>query len=304
MLPVPLQEIGSKFKSLVNAAGGLLVSKTNDVSEIYAAHKDRLRKVEVLNEIFLHEQKVQINLIDKIQTKILNSQDPEERVLLKLHLEHTQKEMNRTRVVVKSLQYITDDETKSGEIPQSWFDRFNEFAKLSNEIWREDLLAKALAKEVEQPGSVSLRLLWLIGTLEEKVFYDFAALLDISSNCNDGKLIPSTGLALDEIELKNCQDKDNKIGNLIYRLEDTGLIAGSNSIEHFNQGDQIICGYGQEFYQIEFVQNTVVNGIIYSGLGNALASFYEGVYSDIGKELFDKWIASLPENSVKISKRS
>jgi Protein of unknown function (DUF2806) len=60
-------------------------------------------------------------------------------------------------------------------ISDHWIDKFNQLARSKNEEWRQDLLSRALAAEAANPGSISPRALWLIGTLEEDKFQAFSA---------------------------------------------------------------------------------------------------------------------------------
>ncbi|MFK5894287.1 MAG: hypothetical protein QM504_13780 [Pseudomonadota bacterium] len=52
---------------------------------------------------------------------------------------------------------------QSNTVP-SWFDMFKDIAMRMNEDWREDLLARCVAIEDSDSGSVSLKLLWHIGS--------------------------------------------------------------------------------------------------------------------------------------------
>jgi hypothetical protein len=193
-------------------------------------------------------------------------------------------------------------ENHTEEATQHWIDKFSELARAHNEPWREDLLARALAKESSTPGTVPVRALWLLGTLEEKQFIAFATILDLCSVCEDGLVIPSH-LSFSTRPILGCalEPKDKiSIGHLIYRLQDIGLLADTNnSFMEPSKKDQMIAEYGTIKISIDVSKgNFQIRGVMLTSLGESIASFCERKFNPLGKEIFDAWLNSLKQSMI------
>ena len=112
---------------------------------------------------------------------------PEEQINLQQKIEFVEGTIRQLNVAAKSLTYSKQAEQPSKPeepkkpIEESWVDRFNHLARMRNEPWRSELLARAFAREAAAPGAVSSRVLWLIGNVEEQVFSAFMEILDLCS---------------------------------------------------------------------------------------------------------------------------
>ena len=174
-------------------------------------------------------------------------------------------------------------------------DKFSELARAHNEPWREDLLARALAAESAFPGTVSPRALWLLGTLEERVFNAFATLLDLASSLAGGLMIPHHQSFANR-SIPNCSLGENvSIGNLIYQLDEVGLFADALTTSRTARKDSaFMAGYGSTSFVVRCIgEDLAISGVIPTGLGASLASFYQPKHNPLGKEIFDAWITSL-----------
>lgn len=306
-----LAKIADKGKSawnIVKSVGPLLISQSDKASKALAIHKGRLASVQIGKEIILDEAKM-LNQVRKQLLLKYTESDLSEKIRIKKDLESLESSLRQLTITHKALLYLpegneqtqTDRPTK--QISPHWMDKFNELARARNEPWRKELLARALATEASNPGSVTPRALWLIGTLEEKLFNAFASLLDLSSNIGGNLMIPRVRSGIDKKPIPNCPfGNDIEIGNLIYMLEDIGVVADPLSTERtFAKHDEFTACYFSKRYLITCKeQNLNIRGIIPTGLGNAIARFYEQKYNKLGEEIFDEWIGSLNKEQFEV----
>lgn len=104
-------------------------------------------------------------------------------------LEEFSRLMNEKRVLTRALERLAggskDDlegtETLDEEISDSWYDRFRQFARMKNDPWREEIMSACLARQAQQPGSVSLRALWNVAMLEEEEIRDLMDFVNLSA---------------------------------------------------------------------------------------------------------------------------
>ncbi|WP_046006409.1 DUF2806 domain-containing protein [Pseudoalteromonas rubra] len=75
------------------------------------------------------------------------------------------------------------------ESSPTWYDIFREIAMRKCEGWRRDLLARCVALEAEEPGSVTLKTLWNIGILETHSFLSLSLFFDSSVYLDDYPVI-------------------------------------------------------------------------------------------------------------------
>ena len=180
-------------KNLLKTVGPFLISQSDSASETLARHKMRIGEVEISNQLLLQE----VNTLSEIKKDLLKEYikaEPVNRLRIKRDIEEIDASLRELNIKSKALEYIDatpqieqksipnpQSQQNEPEITEHWMDRFNDLARSHNEPWRENLLAKALAAESMKPGTVSPRALWILGTLEESKFNDFAMLLDLSS---------------------------------------------------------------------------------------------------------------------------
>lgn len=79
-----------------------------------------------------------------------------------------------------------DDTGPEHRVDASWWDTFETLARRRNEVWRRELLAKALVQYDRVPGSISLKAIWEIGMMEGDDFGCLAAFCDSALHI-DGK---------------------------------------------------------------------------------------------------------------------
>jgi hypothetical protein len=175
--------------------------------------------------------------------------------------------------------------------------------RASNEEWREDLPAKALSAEASAPGTVSPRALWLIGTLEERLFHAFASILDLCCDFN-GPVIPNAGKGTSDQLIPNCiLGADLTIGRLSFMLSDVGLLAGPLAERRGPKGSLVLVRYFGDHYLIECKADALkIRGTVPSDLGSCIATLYEQKFNPLGKEIFDTWIESLDRKKYEIHK--
>lgn len=316
-LPEEIKKYGLHIFNFSKAIGPFILSQSEKASEAFAKHNARLASVEIMKEVIINEAKVLQSIKEELLKRRINADDLE-RIRIKRDLREIDESLRTLNIGQKALSYLpkpsegqnipTNNSSKS-EISDSWLDRFNELAKLSNESWREDLLARALAKEANSPGRVSPRALWLIGTLEEKLFHAFATLFDISVSINEEVLIiPEAESPLLELIVPDCDrifGKNLNIGELVFLLGDTGLIANILSVEPIHKGEKIIVQYDTEKFEILCRVESpeqYLDGVLYTGLGNTIAAFYKARPNKLGKDNFHSWLNSLKKNPFEISK--
>lgn len=310
-LPEKLKEYGLSISNFSKAIGPFILSQSEKLSEEYAKHKARLTSVEIMKEIVVNEAKMLHAVKEELHKKYIGCDDVE-RIRIKRDLREVDEAMRVLGIGEKALSYmptvneeVNKDTNSKNEISESWIDRFNELAKLNNEPWREDLLARALAKEADSPGGVSPRALWLIGTLEENLFHAFASLLNVSSWIASGFMIPNGGKSVNKITLSDCVLGEKiEIGNLVYMLCDAGLIADTlTTASTIKKGGIVFARYGDEEYVIVCTNaDLIVRGIIYTNLGASIASFYEAKANKLGYEIFHNWLDYLNKNNFEITK--
>lgn len=309
------KKYGAPILNYTKAIGPFLISQSEVLSEKWATHKARLASVEAMKEVIVDECKMLHSVKEKALKRYLCSDDDLERVRLQSDIQHITESERVLNVGLQALPYFPEQNSKDNTgnkesadsvISDCWLDRFNEFAKLSNEPWREDLLARALAKEAESPGTVSPRALWVIGTLEEDIFHAFAALLNVSINVGGTLLIPDGSIAaIDNIIPGVALETDVGIGNLMYTLSDIGLVSDPRTTKTFSKGLVAYAEYGTEKHSIKCKDvDLYIKGIIYTPLGNSIASFYDANNIDLGYEILQGWIGSLHKINFEINKLS
>lgn len=302
-----LTENAKSALRLVKSVGPFLISQSAKASESMAEHQLRLARVESAREFMVTEAKAISDVRANLRARYYEA-EPEDRVRLKRDIEESERELRRLHVIYAALEKLPPDdpnepesETNAEEVQISphWLDKFNEFAKAQNEPWRRDLLASALAIEAKEPGAIGPRALWLIGTLDEYLFQGFASLLDVSTVLAGGYLIPKHN-DFNNRPIPECALGPNKaIGNLIFLLSDLGLFGDvMTSQKQIPEGARVLAQYGHRRVLITTKKKMVVNGVIPTTLGTAIARLYTPRPNLLGQEIFESWCKRLGETEA------
>lgn len=300
---------GKTAFNIVKSIGPLLISQSEIASDSYIKHQAKLASVDIGKELILDEAKMLNDVRKQLLIKFTES-NAEDRIRIKKDIEYLEGNLRQLNVGQKALSYLppsADNQTEdkpSPEITPHWMDKFNELARVRNEPWREELLARALATEATSPGTVMPRALWLIGTLEEHLFHAFAVLLDIAANVGGGLMIPKVKGDILNKPIPNSNFGEGiQIGNLVYMLGDIGVLADSLSTKRtFKKGTKFIAKYFAHVYLIECKeQDLSIGGNIPTGIGTSIASFYDQKFNELGKEIFLKWIEGLDKSKINIT---
>lgn len=310
--PERIKEYGTTIHNFAKAIGPFIISRSEEASEKFAEHKARLATVDIMKEVLIGEAKIYQSAKEELLKRCISSDDVE-RVRIKRDIREIDESIRTLKIGQKALAYLpgtnseneaSDKDTDNPIILDSWQDRFNKLAKLNNEAWREDLLARVLAKESISPGSISPRTLWLIGTLEEKSFHAFAALLDISVFIASNVMIPNTKVRANNVEIKNSSfGVGLDAGNLVYMLSDVGLIADTTSTQRTLPKDsEFATIYGDERAIVKCTSEMKVGGIMYTTLGHSIASLYDAKPNQEGLVLYNNWLEELGKRNFEIRK--
>lgn len=310
-------DIAKSTWNTVRALGPYLISQSDAASEAYARHLARLGAVEAGKLLMLQEAE----MLAEIKKDLLQryfAAPASERIGIRRDLDELEAASRQLRVATRALSYSEEapketralgpasepgpTDTREGpaveapvqEASPHWLDRFRDLTRVANEPWREDLLARALAAESARPGSVSIRALWLLGTLGERQFVAFSELLNLCTEVS-GLVIPSPGdLALRPIP-GNRLAPEVSLGHLVFLLGDTGLLAESHgSSKNFQAGGRVLAVYGRRRVVVgPLTQKLTVKGILLTELGESVASFCSREINPIGAAIFDNWLKSL-----------
>lgn len=314
-LPKKVGKYGSMISNLVKAIGPLIISQAEIISEEYVKHKEKLASVDVAKELMVNEGKALLSVKEQL-LKNFSVSDDVERVRIKRDLREIEQSFRALKIGQKALSHLCgspkgnealEESVGNPEISDSWLDRFYELAKLNNEPWREELLAKALAKEAGYPGSVSPRALWLLGTLEEDMFRAFSAMLDASIFINSDPMIPNGKMLSNEFREPSYSLLGHlKIGHLVCMLGDTGLVSDTYNVQkEIKKGCVLFARYGDEEFLVKCVNSDLkIKGVIYTGLGNLIASFCDVKPNKIGEDVLHGWLDSLSKDDFEIKKLS
>lgn len=287
--------------NILRSIGSWCISQSERSSEAFARHKGRLASVDLSKELVSEEIKNYSSIQKKLMEQWTDA-SAEERVRIRQDLNEIEGTLRQFGIVRKAIAYLPGDSESQAEseakISPHWVDRFNELARQRNEPWREELLARVLAKESSLPGSVSTRALWLIGTLEEESFQAFSMLLDLCSYIAFGLMIPHAREFLEQVVVPH----NINLGVLTHRLRDLGLIGDPVTTGRMLPKDgEYEVRYSKEGFIIGCPIPLTVPGVVLTRLGESLASFHQFSFHDFGKKIFDSWIAGLDRNVFKIT---
>lgn len=252
---VKLSEYGKSALRIMKSIGPFVIAQSQQVSENFAQHQLRLAQVEAAKQFMLAEAGALVNARAQLRERYFTATEIE-RIALRRDIEEIECEIRRLQTVNAALEKLPHepaDEAKSDVNPDQiqisghWLDKFNDFAKAKNEKLRQDLLSSALAMEAQSPGSISPRVLWIIGTMDEYLFHAFAALLDVSTRVGDKYIVPNHQ-PFNDRPISHCElGREVAIGNLLFILGDLGLIGDVITNELvFPEGTRVLAEYGYE----------------------------------------------------------
>jgi hypothetical protein len=301
-----IPEIGHKLFNTAKSLGPLIISQSDKASEAYQRHLARIAQVDSLKELLSNEIKTRGEVRKTLLERYVDSL-PEERVRIERDIEFVDGTIRQVHIAMKSLSYNSENSIPPNTEPQKpiedhWIDKFSELARKRNEEWRVDLLARALACEAATPGSVSPRILWLIGNMEESLFKALSDLLDLCvwMSPNNSPVLPhSIVKAFDRV----VANSNITVGVLVFQLGDLGVIADHlTSRRQYIQGHAFTAKYNQEIYLINPKQNIEITGILFTPLGDSIARFFNPTWNSNGLSVFRDWIESIsPETAEVIS---
>lgn len=288
----------------IKALGPTSLFYSKKASEAWAQHKAREGLADVLveatrNEIHSYEETRRL-----LFEKYYSTDDPMERLRIEGDIEHLSRSRSVHSVVSTALGYIADRPSvePNAEINDHWLDQFRQFACQRNEPWRTDLLARVLAAEALAPATVSPRLVWLIGTLEEAVFVAFAELLSVCSSIDDRPIIPALPINEELLDGPISSDNETSVKKLWFRLTDSQLLAPSYSYLQIAPGETILANDGKETWEISCDRGTDIRGLLLTPIGSKLASFCDTKPAELGRRLFKDWLNAMRTSSNTIKK--
>jgi len=306
-------DVGKSAWNIVKSVGPFLVAQSDKASEAFTRHKARITSVEIAKELIVDEAK-KLNDVKKQLLEKYAESDFSDKLRIKQNLEFLDASMNQLNIAKKALLYLPkptkekENKEPTKEISPHWMDKFNELARARNEQWRQELLARALAREASIPGSVIPRALWLIGTLEEDLFHAFACILDLCSSIGQNLIIPNPKYSkVSEREIPNCVFGDKTvIGNLIFMLENVGVLADPSTTQiSFPKDAKILACYFGKRYIIKCRHDELkIRAITTSRIGQSIACFYQRKYNKLGEEIFQSWIESLNKDKFEVKEAS
>lgn len=300
-----IKDISGSIWNFACQFGPFLISQSDKMSQAFARHKMRLAVVDVMKETSAQELQNLQEVKKSVYEKYVKA-SMEDRPLILRDIDYLEGESRRVETCRLGLQYFskqleevkeeenTSDETKG--VSPHWMDIFNEMARAKNENWRKDLLAKALALEATNPGSISPRALWFIGTIEEEIIHAFATLLDISMVAfPDALIIPSVAsFANQEMLTWESDSGGMTISNALHIVGETGILSDvSNSGLHMKPSLILNFSYGDFSYNIGTTKYIYLKGAIPTKMGLEIAALYTVKINPLGEEIFKTWIESL-----------
>ena len=286
---------------IMRALGPLVTSLSKEASEKYAEHLKRLADVEVAKESMLLEVRMYADLKKQLMEKFINA-TPVERFQIRNDIEEIDKEARKIGVYQQAVEVIenipeqnrsqlTLEHSQHEDAYTAWIDTFNEYAKKQNEPWRQALLAQALAKEATNPGSIGQRALWFIGTIDQRSFNAFAALLNVSISIGGSYVLPNQEAFLEKPIATAALGYNVTLGNVVFLINDLGLIGDLMTSQRiFPSGALFAVSYGKSNAQIQIKQELRISGVILTPLGEIIAQMYKPEVDSLGKEVYEKWI--------------
>lgn len=296
---------------IVKAAGPLLIAQSMKLSEAYAQHQLRLAEVEAIKELMIGEARTIAEVRKKLIDRYFDAA-PEDRLRLRQDIEVAERDLRQLGVYQKAIEHVPENAASSPQPStaenlepsddfKAWLDTFNDYARKQNEPWRAELLARALALESSSPGALGQRALWFIGTIDEKSFHAFAALLDIAPNIGGSYVIPNFQPFV-ERPIPTCVLGPNThLGNILFLLGDLGLIGDILTSQKIFVGNNlVIAAYGPHMAVTRTKEEMRLRGIVLTSLGDILARLYEPKSNNLGVEIYTAWLADVRPGLLEV----
>jgi hypothetical protein len=293
-------------KAAIPAALGL--SRT--ASENWAQHQHRLATVEVAKAAMMAEVALLAQLKQRTMEKFFDAGELD-RVRLRQDVQEIEREQRRIGVYLNALNQLAAPKDAQpapeeiGHVPvpeddpinPAWIDRFDKLARLQNEDWRADLLAKALAAQAKNPNAISARGLWFVGTMDEQTFHAFASLIDVSSIVGSSPMVPHGLDYLNRVVPGSALGPEVTLAEIAFALGDLGLIGDlSSSFRGFRAG-ATYAGYGEQRLFLTLpTAGLRAKGLVFTNLGAQIATLYDPKPNELGAEIFNAWLKTLPSD--------
>lgn len=309
-----LPSVPEKAKALwriVKAAGPLLIAQSARLSEAYAQHNLRLAEVEAIKELMIGEANIITEVRKKLIDKYLDA-SPEDRLRLRQDIAMAEKDLRQLGIYHKAIEHLPENQNTTGSASteeslnptpeyKAWQDAFNDYARKQNEPWRVELLARALALESQTPGSIGQRALWFIGTIDDREFHAFAALLNISINLSGNYVIPNFQQYVQRQISNYFNATGNEVGQALFIVSNLGLYGDMlQSVKRFKEGQVILAQYGNRQVIAKIKQEVLVSGVLPTALGDTISKLYEPAINELGLTIFNDWINSLKPAHIEI----
>ena len=283
-----ISKITQRTKNAIRALGPLLIAQSDKASEAFQRHLARASEAAAFGELLKTEVQLRAAVRRTLLERYVVAPDAE-RVRIERDLEYVDGKVRLLNIVSKSVLYdqretaVTSAERAPKVIAEHWLDRFNELARLRNEDWRGELLARAFATEASVPGTVSPRLLWLIGNMEWPTFEALGTLLDLCIWFEDEHpFIPETEYQINVYGLRSDASRDAE------HVGDSGLVADGLFLT-IDKGEEVVVRYGESAYKVRAKTALEINGVMLTPIGEAMAQFYESQPNRIGQKVFEEW---------------
>lgn len=295
-----VQKVVKPLYSIVKATGPFIIAQSKKTVENYSDFKLNKAHLEAYTALIQKEAENLSNDKSKVRERLMNSTGLE-RVRAQNDFDALNKEINKFSTLCKVKDFFNkDDELLSDvEISDAWIDRFNDVASSLNEEWRQKLLAKAFAFELQKPGTVSIILLNCMASLDEETFRVFGELINMSLICNGSmNCIPSV-LSKDVATLRG---ESYSIDKMLHSIGHLNLINTSkNTYIPVNSKENSSLTYGSKTLLFRLTdkrvdESNLIHPLFFTTLGDSMSNFYERLetpqgisnYDDIKEEVISK----------------
>ncbi|WP_454877924.1 hypothetical protein [Serratia inhibens] len=291
-----VQKTAKPLYNIVKSVGPFILSQSKTAVENYSNFKLNKARLDAISVLLQEEVKHISEDRAKIRDKMINLNGAE-RVRAQNDYDLMTRELNKLSTVDKIKDFLKDDVeiSNDNEISDGWIEKFNQLASSLNEEWRKKLLAKAFAKELQEPGTINMIVLNSIASFDEESFRAFGSIVNISSRLYEVNCFPEGAMSL-EI---NTNGSKKKISQIIYELSHLNLInaSGGNFINIVNN-NKVLIRYGKRVIETQGELNIVplplqIHTVFYSTLGNKISDFYDRDITDDGNLCFDMFIDDL-----------
>jgi hypothetical protein len=293
-------------------AGPYLIAQSDTASQRWADHKGKVASIEALASLMLEEGKSAAHVKEELIKQLVGA-DAVKAAQIRATMREVDASIRTVHVLSRATQELNrlppvagDFTGEERELNAHWADRFFQLARDQNEEWRVGLLAKALAIETSEPGSLDLEVLWTIGTLSEKSFHALAHVLDVSVDTNDGPFIPYVSAQLfAETEVSDCLVKNcHQYGHILLVLTECGLLHNpgpGGPVKDFQINEIEKFRYSSRTVRAKTTKSTNLNGFILTSTGRSLAKLYAPKEIPLGLKIYEDFIARLPLYGFEIT---